>query len=731
MLDEKELPIAPSSEKEKMNSVISRRKLLSSLGIAGAALASSGLIGGSLTKAYADPVANRTKIKDLMTMNLETSGLVATTIAELRSMSDPTADSIYYVKDVGQEGLFHYDPSDTTSVDNTGTLLVSASGKRFKRVIETACIDVKWFGAKGDGATDDSAAIQAANSYAASVHKTLSFPYGTFMGHGLTPSTSWYSCENAVIQSNAAVPLSTFNGNFVKVEGKSKLTFEGLTFDGSVTADPSSWNSGNYNAFSGSVGLFLLNSSEILIRNCFFQNSFFSTIRLTGCNAVNLENCTMRKARGNFGDAVYVETSHHVRFDRCLSEDYTRIGYVTEEGTHNVSFSQCYARNGHHGSLNYGGAESNSGYWSEMSESISFSQCVAENNEHRGFTCVSGPRAPKKTPVASFMLDSCLSIDNRDYAFVMLGWSTPISVACSGCYAQGSYMGFHLTGTNDRDTFHFTDCFAHLSFADDSKEYANFLINNEAAPTKTPGVTILNCGSILGDGNYSGLVATGSLSGDIVMYDGGKAVIIVDQFTNVNLPGQVVIKSLASSPTLRVRNCNVTVPVINDFTELLFDSCTFSTLSHVMGKSASQGTIRFKDCEVYGPVTLRTKGRIIVTDTTMKLSGDAVMNIIRGTSSKDILTEFHQCRFEKDIATSDYILSINESGALKPQSVFNNCIFYQTNDSATTTKSFIWLVNAGTTSLFAACYSDDTVTSLIKTGSVLSAPSGVALIDLH
>lgn len=82
----------------------------------------------------------------------------------LRANTIPSSSARYFTTDLGKEGFWYYDAADVTSADNTGTILVSSNGKRFKRIFD-GYVNIKWFGAIGDGITPASAAIQSAVNY--------------------------------------------------------------------------------------------------------------------------------------------------------------------------------------------------------------------------------------------------------------------------------------------------------------------------------------------------------------------------------------------------------------------------------------------------------------------------------------------------------------------------------------------------------------------------------------
>ena len=67
----------------------------------------------------------------------------------------------YYTAGDGGHGKYRHDASDTTSADNGGTVIVGADGARWK-LLTNGIVSVRQFGARVNGATDDTAAIQAA-----------------------------------------------------------------------------------------------------------------------------------------------------------------------------------------------------------------------------------------------------------------------------------------------------------------------------------------------------------------------------------------------------------------------------------------------------------------------------------------------------------------------------------------------------------------------------------------
>ena len=106
------------------------------------------------------------------------------TIAALRLLSAQTwtkvATAGYTTAGDGGGGYFRMDASDTTSADNGGSVIVDAASRRWKLIV-SGSINVRQFGAKADGTTNDSASFAASWAYIKGTGGTLTIPPGSYL----------------------------------------------------------------------------------------------------------------------------------------------------------------------------------------------------------------------------------------------------------------------------------------------------------------------------------------------------------------------------------------------------------------------------------------------------------------------------------------------------------------------------------------------------------------------
>ena len=75
-------------------------------------------------------------------------------------------------------GVFKLDTSDTTTVDNGGTVVVDSLGRRWKRQFDGILFEASWFGVIADDATDNTSSLN--NAITAAANDILMLPSGTF-----------------------------------------------------------------------------------------------------------------------------------------------------------------------------------------------------------------------------------------------------------------------------------------------------------------------------------------------------------------------------------------------------------------------------------------------------------------------------------------------------------------------------------------------------------------------
>ncbi len=125
-----------------------------------------------IDQAFPDNVAGkisasqlRARFKDvaLMLDQRGTPDLQPFTLSQLRGITATAAEgklTTVFLKTKGQEGIFLYDAADASSTDDSLFVLVTKSGRRYKRYVPNYIITPELCGAVGDSLTDDGLPLQ-------------------------------------------------------------------------------------------------------------------------------------------------------------------------------------------------------------------------------------------------------------------------------------------------------------------------------------------------------------------------------------------------------------------------------------------------------------------------------------------------------------------------------------------------------------------------------------------
>lgn len=324
-----------SASEVETRSKLSRRKLLASLGAAGATAVAAEVLGvrnavfgesATVSEAvYGGP--SRRNLRDLLNSDL----VVSVTLAELRSMETPEMDDVYYVSDPGKEGAFYYDPADSVSADNTGTIVVSSYGARFKRFLADKEVNVSWFGAVGDGVMDDAPAIQGALNAIPPEGGVLIIP----------PTASFYALESSgiVIENRANLVIRSAGATLKFKDGTPDIQNRDMRF------------------------------SNILMRNCRHirveglvlhgnlsgrqansgAESFHSCVSLLKCEDVQISHCTITEGLtdGIYVGGIYHSSPRHVEVSKQILIDFCTITFnrrnnISIVAADGATVSNCY-----------------------------------------------------------------------------------------------------------------------------------------------------------------------------------------------------------------------------------------------------------------------------------------------------------------------------------------------------------------------------------------------------
>ncbi len=188
----------------------------------------------------------------------------------------------------GDGGGAIYDIVNDSSLTADNKTVISLTGSLKAKLVINNTMNVKQFGAKGDRANDDTAAINKALS--TQKGKILYIPEGDYLvGDVLTVSekTLIYGAgEESIIRVKAGFPINSYVFLAYKV---SNVLISGLTINGDTSVITTE---NGYNSSNAPKLIDVRNSSKVGISNVYFKYSMGPGIRDISSNNINISNCT-------------------------------------------------------------------------------------------------------------------------------------------------------------------------------------------------------------------------------------------------------------------------------------------------------------------------------------------------------------------------------------------------------------------------------------------------------
>ena len=204
----------------------------------------------------------------------------------------------------------------------------------FKHISEVV-INIKEFGAKGDGVSDDTKAIQDALKVAlikGSVN--IHFPKGTYMVDG---ELSIYHNTYLKLDDNAIIRRIKSRGFLINGDWQGDTQYGNICIDGGI------WDAdNNHTAYDGCAHFTFGNADNFIIKNAKFLNNHGNhVLDIAGCHNVIVDNCQFLNFwRNPSGERDYVEAIQLAPFTQSGQPNWDESSYNFRQ-CENVAVSNC------------------------------------------------------------------------------------------------------------------------------------------------------------------------------------------------------------------------------------------------------------------------------------------------------------------------------------------------------------------------------------------------------
>jgi len=252
-------------------------------------------------------------------------------------------------------------------------LSVMSDGKMKSTSIPEGWVNVKDFGAKGDGITDDTQAIQSAIDYAIVDRKPVYFPDGTYIVSSSInidiPSINNYKWFKIFSDGAKIKSASEFTGDQVMgikksfTQDETLIWIDGLIFEGNhyingldfLPDEPAnSLTHPTYNPYvqrinvsncifqNNYIGL-RFSGNTLRVLNSVFRDNFMGTLLIDAANNNSFFGCSFRNNDGG----VHLKSTSSTRgtasntFYGCIFEGNRGPAAILEDAV-NTSFNACY-----------------------------------------------------------------------------------------------------------------------------------------------------------------------------------------------------------------------------------------------------------------------------------------------------------------------------------------------------------------------------------------------------